>query len=53
MADLIDYKNVFSELQNEVVQILTDDTWFSERGITILAENILDIDYQIRNSLGK
>lgn len=51
--DLIDYKNLFGDIQSKVVDILKDDEWFSERGITILSENILDIDFQIKNALGK
>lgn len=51
--DLIDYKNLFGDIQQKVVDILKDDEWFSDRGITILSENILDIDFQIKNALGK
>lgn len=51
--DLIDYKNLFSDIQQKVVDILQEDAWFSERGITILSENLLDIDFQIKNALCK
>ena len=51
--DLIDYKNLFGDIQQKVVDILKDDEWFSERGITILSENLLDIDFQIKNALCK
>ena len=43
--DLINYKNLFGDIQSKVVAILNDDKWFSDRGITILSENILDIDF--------
>ena len=43
--DLIDYKNLFGEIQQKVVDILKEDAWFSERGIAILSENLLDIDF--------
>ena len=51
--DLIDYKNLFGDIQQKVVDILKADEWFSERGITILSENLLDIDFQIKNALCK
>ena len=43
--DLIDYKNLFGDIQQKVVDILQSDDWFSQRGITILSENLLDIDF--------
>ena len=43
--NLIDYKNLFGDIQQKVVDILKEDEWFSERGITILSENLLDIDF--------
>ena len=51
--DLIDYKNLFGDIQQKVVDILQSDDWFSQRGITILSENLLDIDFQIKNALCK
>ena len=51
--DLIDYKNLFGDIQQKVVDILKEDAWFSERGIAILSENLLDIDFQIKNALCK
>ena len=53
MGDLIDYKNLFGDIQQKVVDILKEDDWFSNRGITILSENLLDIDFQIKNALCK
>ena len=53
MGDLIDYKNLFGDIQQKVVDILKEDDWFSNRGITILNENLLDIDFQIKNALYK
>ena len=53
MGDIIDYKNLFGDIQQKVVDILKEDEWFSNRGITILNENLLDIDFQIKNALYK
>ena len=49
----IDYKPTLRALQAEVTEILNDATYIKDRGISVLSEDILDIDYQIRNALGK
>lgn len=43
-------QNIFYELQQQVVDILKSDEELS--GVTILAENRNDIDYEIQNALG-
>ena len=49
----IDYKPTLRELQAEVAEILNGAAYIRDRGISVLSEDILDIDYQIRNALGK
>ena len=41
----IDYKPTLRELQAEVTSILNDATYIKDRGIKVLSEDILDIDY--------
>ena len=53
MEYAIDYKPTLRELQAEVAEILNDAAYIKDRGISVLSEDILDIDYQIRNALGK
>ena len=49
----IDYKPTLRELQAEVASILNNSAYIKDRGIKVLSEDILDIDYQIKNALGK
>ena len=49
----IDYKPTLRELQAEVAEILNGAAYIRDRGISVLSEDILDIDYQIKNALGK
>ena len=49
----IDYKPTLRALQAEVAEILNGAAYIRDRGISVLSEDILDIDYQIRNALGK
>ena len=49
----IDYKPTLRALQAEVAEILNGAAYIKDRGISVLSEDILDIDYQIRNALGK
>lgn len=49
----IDYKPTLRELQAEVASILSNATYIKDRGIQVLSEDLLDIDYQIKNALGK
>ena len=49
----ISYKPTLRELQAEVTGILNNAAYIKDRGIQVLSEDILDIDYQIKNALGK
>ena len=49
----IDYKPTLRELQAEVASILNNSAYIKDRGISVLSEDLLDIDYQIKNALGK
>lgn len=49
----ISYKPTLRELQAEVASILNNAAYIKDRGIQVLSEDILDIDYQIKNALGK
>ena len=49
----IDYKPTLRELQAEVASILNNATYIKDRSIQVLSEDLLDIDYQIKNALGK
>ena len=49
----IDYKPTLRELQAEVASILNNATYIKDRGIQVLSEDILDIDYQIKSALSK
>ena len=49
----IDYKPTLRELQAEVASILNNAAYIKDRGISVLSEDLLDIDYQIKNALGK
>ena len=53
MEYAIDYKPTLRELQAEVAEILNGAAYIRDRGISVLSEDILDIDYQIKNALGK
>ena len=53
MEYAIDYKPTLRELQAEVAEILNGAAYIKDRGISVLSEDLLDIDYQIRNALGK
>ena len=53
MEYAIDYKPTLRELQAEVAEILNGAAYIIDRGIAVLSEDILDIDYQIKNALGK
>ena len=41
----IDYKPTLRELQAEVAGILNNAAYIKDRGISVLSEDILDIDY--------
>ena len=49
----ISYKPTLRELQAEVASILNNATYIKDRSIQVLSEDLLDIDYQIKNALGK
>ena len=49
----IDYKPTLRELQAEVAGILNNASYIKDRGIKVLSEDILDIDYEIKSSLSK
>ena len=49
----IDYKPTLRELQAEVTSILNNSAYIKDRGITVLSEDILDVDYQIKSALSK
>ena len=49
----IDYKPTLRELQAEVARILSNATYIKDRSIQVLSEDLLDVDYQIKNALGK
>lgn len=49
----IEHRNLFSEIQDKVVKILQEDEILKNWGVTILAENIKDIDFEIRNSMSR
>ena len=49
----IDYKPTLRELQAEVAEILNGAAYIRDRGISVLSEDLLDIDYQIKNALCK
>ena len=49
----IDYKPTLRELQAEVSSILNNATYIKDRGISVLSEDLLDIDYQIKSALSK
>ena len=49
----IDYKPTLRELQAEVTSILNNAAYIKDRGISVLSEDILDIDYQIKSALSK
>ena len=53
MEYAVDYKPTLRALQAEVTEILNGAAYIRDRGISVLSEDILDIDYQIRNALGK
>ena len=53
MEYAIDYKPTLRALQAEVSEILNGAAYIKDRGISVLSEDILDIDYQIKNALGK
>ena len=52
-SDTIEYKNIFSDLQAKVANILREDKWFVDHGVEILQENLLDIDFQIKNAMAR
>lgn len=49
----IEHRNLFSEIQNKVMQILKDDELLQDWGVTVLAENIKDIDFEIKNAMSR
>ena len=49
----IDYKPTLRELQAEVASILNNATYIKDRSISVLSEDLLDIDYQIKSALSK
>ena len=49
----IDYKPTLRALQAEVSEILNGADYIKDRGINVLSEDLLDIDYQIKSALGK
>ena len=49
----IDYRPTLRELQAEVASILNNATYIKDRGISVLSEDLLDIDYQIKSALSK
>lgn len=44
-------ENTISNAQQVVIDILNSDIWFSDRGITWLKEDALDIEFQTKKSL--
>ena len=49
----IDYRPTLRELQAEVASILNTAAYIKDRGIQVLSEDLLDIDYEIRSALSK
>ena len=45
MEYAIDYKPTLRALQSEVAEILNGAAYITDRGISVLSEDILDIDY--------
>ena len=50
---MIDKKPILRELQKDVADILTNSEFYKSLALTVLTEDLLDIDYQIKNALGK
>lgn len=48
----IEIKPVLRELQKEVAQILNETAYLKDRGITVLCEDSLEIEYEIKRALG-
>lgn len=49
----IDYKPTLRELQAEVAGILNNAAYIKDRSISVLSEDLLDIDYEIKSALSK
>ena len=49
----IDYKPTLRELQAEVAGILNNSAYIKDRSISVLSEDLLDIDYEIKSALSK
>lgn len=49
----IEYKPTLRELQAEVTSILNNSAYIKDRSISVLSEDLLDIDYQIKSALSK
>lgn len=49
----INIKPVLRELQSEVANILNETAYLNERGISVLCEDSLEIEYEIRKALGQ
>lgn len=45
--------NSITEIQQAIKDVLTENTYFAKHGCNILIENQKDIEYQIKNSIGK
>lgn len=51
--ELSAFTNLFQNLQDYVVSILNSDEILQQMGCTFLAENSLDIEYQLKDALNK
>ena len=51
--ELSTFTNLFQNLQDYVVSILNSDEILQQMGCTFLAENSLDIEYQLKDALNK
>ena len=51
--DIENFTNLFSNLQDYVSQILNADEILQQMGASFIAENSLDIEYELKNALNK
>ena len=51
--ELSAFTNLFQNLQDYVVGILNNDEILQQMGCTFLAENSLDIEYQLKDALNR
>lgn len=49
----IPFQSLFANVQDYIVDILKENYELSAWKVPVLAEHVLDIEYQIKNNLGK